>query len=167
MCPPRKKKKKKKRFIVHFTRKAEKQFRMKVSFRISDVVTALIFWITIQMRASLPVASALRMGSSLVDTHTVAAEMSMPKNLRQCALEKEGEMKDFVTCILGISGLRQNRFKAGKRDKKRVCHPHTAAESKKGRRRQTELVRRGLEELEQGNLHRSYQGDQDDFFTEK
>ena len=54
-------------------------------------------------------------------------------------------MKDFVKCVLGISGPKQRRVKAGKRekksvksgkrDKKRVYHPHTAAESKKGPQR--------------------------------
>ena len=71
---------------------------MKLS-RITDMVTALLLVMSLQTLATLPVVTALSMGS------------------RQCALEKIGEMQDYLACVLGMTGPGRHRAKG----RKRVC----------------------------------------------
>ena len=88
---------------------------MKLS-RITDMVTALLLVMSLQTFATLPVVTALSMGS------------------RQCALEKIGEMQDYLACVLGMTGPGRHRAKG----RKRVCLP----------RLQVEVDHVGLLELE-------------------
>ena len=116
-----------------FTTRAEKQLIMKQS-RIADMVTALLLVMMRQTLATLPVMTALSMGSLLANTRTVGAITSTPKSWRQCALDKEKEVKDYMACVLDMSGPGRHREKG----RKRVCHP----------RPQVESERRGLGELD-------------------
>ena len=68
---------------------------MKLS-RITDMVAALLLVMSLQTFATLPVVTALSMGS------------------RQCALEKIGEMQNYLACVLGMTGPVQNMAKGRK-----------------------------------------------------
>ena len=65
--------------------------------RITDMVTGLLLVMSLQTLATLPVVTALSMGSC------------------QCALEKIREMQDYLACVLGMKGPGRHRAKGRKR----------------------------------------------------
>ena len=65
--------------------------------QISDMVTALLLVMTRQTLATLPVVNALVIGSLLANTRTVGSITSTIKGWWQCALEKEKEVKYYMT----------------------------------------------------------------------
>ena len=64
--------------------------------RIADMVTALLLVMTRQMLTTLPIMTALSMVSLLAKTRTLGTITSTPKGWRQCALDKEKEVKDYM-----------------------------------------------------------------------
>ena len=68
------------------------------------MVTALLLVIWFQTLDTLTIVTALNMVYLLDKKHTVAAVTYTPKDWWKCGLEKIRETKDYLVCILGISG---------------------------------------------------------------